>query len=351
MYGSSLHLSTHLSSLSASVDCDAPVLALESSSSSLSLSQGLEKEVHDPGFCKTSSTGYEIVLESLLGGIFRETDLLLGEGDILDVGAQFGEQACHFATLAPNRQVFAIDPSPTQTESIRQNFASKLSNLNVIHAGIGATLGTGKADKAFTGMKVGDEFPIETIDHIFIDQNRKLAFAHIDVEGRELDVLKGGDRTLKASKPIYTVEVRVHKDPVFTKDLLDHIDQLGYDAYVVDEPCGWPHMDYRNLLCVPRSLGEKLVHSDTFNLAAATNAIFRVDSTSIFEKIYPDCKAGGLLCPGNNTDDKECCREKRVRKWHETTCQKPVAMQGFTYSKRATELFWKELKQRAKKNP
>jgi len=336
MFSASLLVSTNLSS------------STPAALSPLQLSRGLEKEVHNPGFCKTSSTGYEILLESLLGGIFREADLLLGEGDILDVGAQFGEQACHFATLAPNRQVFAMDPSATQAESIRQKFASQLSNLNVINAGIGATLGTGKADKGFTGMKVGDEFPIETIDHVFIEQNRTLAFAHIDVEGRELEVLKGGDRTLRASKPIYTVEIRVHKDPVFTKDLVEHIDELGYDTYVVDEPCGWPHMDYRNLLCVPRSLGEKLVYSDTFNLAAATNAIFRVDSKSIFEKIYPECKVGGLLCPGNSADHKECCGEKRVKKWHEESCQKPVATQGFTYSKRATQAFWNQLKQRAK---
>jgi len=300
------------------------------------------------GFCKTSSTGWEVILESLIGVIFREGDLLLGQGDILDVGAQFGEQACHLAILAPDRQVIAMDPSPSQAGYIRKKFASKLPNLTVINAGIGSNVGTGKAGKGFTGMKAGDEFQIETIDHVFFEQDRKLAFAHIDVEGRELDVLHGGTRSIDASKPIFTVEVRVHKDPVYTKSLLQYIDQLGYDAYVVNEVCGFPHMDYRNLLCFPRKLGEKLIHSDAFNLAAATQAIFRVDSTSILKEVYPECKLGGELCPGDDITDKECCGEAVVQKWHQRTCRKPVAMQGWTYSQAATGNLWRRVAKRSK---
>jgi FkbM family methyltransferase len=298
------------------------------------------------GFCRTSSSGYEILLESLVGMLFQE-DGLMPLGDVLDVGAQFGEQACQFAVLAPERQVYAMDPSPTQVKGIMDKFASRLTNLNVIHAGIGQQIGTGVADKHFTGLKPGDTYPIETMDNVFFDQNRKLAFAHIDVEGREWEVLKGGNKTIHANRPIFTAEVRVHKDPEFTKNLLSHItDILQYDVYVVDEPCGWPHMDYRNLICFPRHLNPKLRHSNAFNLAAASGAILRVDAKSIFTKVYPQCALGQELCNTTSTTDKACCHEKTVQKWHEATCQKPPAMQGFTYSKRVVERFWKDLEQR-----
>lgn len=128
------------------------------------------------GFCRTSSTGYEIVLESLLGSLLAESNLI-PPGDILDVGAQFGEQACHFATLAPERSVYALDPSPEQANGIVKKIGAHLSNLIVINAGIGRTVGNGTADTSFTGMKVGDTFLIETIDHLFHDSGRALGFA------------------------------------------------------------------------------------------------------------------------------------------------------------------------------
>ena len=107
-------------------------------------------------------------------------------------------------------------------------------------------------------------------------------------------------------------------------------------------------MDYRNMLCVPRKLSEKLQYSDAFNLAHATNALFRVDANSIFTEVYPECKLGGELCRGDDITARSCCGENMLKNWHETkTCPKPVAMQGFTYSKRATDGLWKTLRQRA----
>ena len=47
---------------------------------------------------------------------------------------------------------------------------------------------------------------------MFYDKGEKLAFAHIDVEGVELDVLKGGIKTIKADRPIFTVELIVHEN-------------------------------------------------------------------------------------------------------------------------------------------
>ena len=156
----------HNKALSFQEDCakpvqDAPTTSIISQEIQCPPVQQKSQLTQDLGFCRTSSTGYEVILESLLGMFFREADLLLGEGDVLDVGAQFGEQACHFAKLAPDRQVYAMDPSPSQVESIRTKFAAHLPNLNVIHAGIGAEVGTGVAGSGFTGMKEGDKFQVE----------------------------------------------------------------------------------------------------------------------------------------------------------------------------------------------
>jgi FkbM family methyltransferase len=256
----------------------------------------IPNESPPPGFCRTSSTGYEIVLESLLGLFFRE-DGFFPEGSVLDVGAQFGEMACHFASLAPERKVHALDPSPTQCEKMKKSFGAYLPNLSITNAGIGQFVGKGRAGPGFTGMNPGDKFLIETIDNLFYAKSEPLGFAHIDVEGRELDVLKGGAQTIEEYKPIFTAELRVHQDPFYSRQLLDYINELGYDSYVVDEPCGWPHMDYRNLINFPRNRMHKLEFSDAFNMAIATDAIFLVNSRTIFEKIYPCCALGGRMLP------------------------------------------------------
>lgn len=312
-----------------------------------------ERRVDLPaGFCRTSSTGYEILLESFMGALFAEEGLLPSEGGVLDVGAQFGENACHFARLAPERTVHALDPSPTQCASISSKFASKLPNLHVTNAGVGKEVGEGQAGEGFTGMAPGDVFRIETIDNIFFDKGEKLAFVHIDVEGRELDVLRGGSKSIAANKPIFTAELRVHKDPDFSVEMLDYINEIGYDAYVVDEPCGWPHMDYRNLINFPRSMMKKLVHSDAFNQALFTEVIFPVNSKTIFSKVYPCCALGEECCRYNSTSVKGCCREDNMRKWHsKNNVYKPIALQGFTYSKKYVMNTWKDLYKREKMTP
>ena len=89
-------------------------------------------------------------------------------------------------------------------------------------------------DESFQ-MEVGAEFPLYTIDSLFYEKGRKLAFAHLDVEGLELDVLKGAVQTMRQSRPIFTTEVRVHKDVAYTDALMDFIFDLGYDSYVINE--------------------------------------------------------------------------------------------------------------------
>ena len=253
-----------------------------------------------------------------------------------------------YDTVAPDRNVTAMDPSPFQVYRMRKTFAPKLPNLKVVRAGIGKELGTGIATEEFTGMESGDKFRVETLDHLYFEQGRKLGFAHIDVEGLELDVLQGGLQTIQDSNPIFTVEVRVHKNATFTSNLLNYIDEvLAYDAYVIDEPCGYPHMDYRSLICFPRKWNTKLIFSDIFNLASATEAIFRVNAQTIFAKVYPQCALGQELCQTQNTTDATCCGESLVRKWHDQTCPKPISMQGFTYSKKAVLGLWRDLEKRA----
>lgn len=299
--------------------------------------------------CETSSRGWEVVFESLLGNIFREEGFLSNDGNVLDVGAQFGEQACHFALLAPHRQVYAMDPSPANTDKIKNSAFGSLPNLNIITKGIGKENGTMVVPDGSFQMPIGDTFEVVTMDSLFYEQGNVLAFAHIDVEGLELDVLHGGEKSIREYKPVFTVELRVHKDVQFSKALLEFVNDLGYDSYVVDEVCGYPHMDYRNLINIPRSLSPKLEYSDAFSFALFTEAIFRVDSTTVFEKVYPVCAVGAECCANGNTSDKSCCSQTCVMRWLDRTNKhRPIAFKAWNPSRRATMQQWAELRERGR---
>jgi FkbM family methyltransferase len=304
--------------------------------------------ISELSLCVTSSRGWEVVFESLLGNLLREKGFL-PDGDVLDVGAQFGEQACHFAMLAPGRQVYAMDPSPKHTDKIKSSKFGSLPNLHVITSGIGKEVGSMIVPDSSFGMPIGSNFSITTIDALFFNQGKQLSFAHIDVEGLELDTIMGGEKTIRANKPVFTAELRVHKDHNYSKALLDFIDGLGYDSYLVDEVCGYPHMDFRNMINIPRTLSQKLTHSDAFSFALATQAIFRVDSSTVFDKVYTCCAPGAECCANGDVSDKNCCSQQCVAGWMKNSgMQKAEVFHGWQSARKTTLGRWKELKARGK---
>ncbi len=304
---------------------------------------------------------HETILATLMGSLIRESrsglvDLIPSEGYFLDAGMQFGEFGAHMAVNAPEREVMMLDPSPNNVRDAKKRY-SVLKNVHILQGGLGDKVGTMKARDQSFQMETGAEFPLYTLDSLFYEKGRKLAFAHLDVEGLELDVLKGAVQTIRQSKPIFTTEVRVHKDVAYTDALMDFIFDLGYDSYVINEVCGYPHMDYRNLLNIPRSKSLDLIRSDTINLLDATNSITRLPvrkegQKTIFDLVMPCCALGGECCPGDDINDKSCCSEGLVLKWLDEN--KPdVNLNYYTWKKArlSFETFHYRLGQRGKVKP
>jgi FkbM family methyltransferase len=296
-----------------------------------------------------ASRAFEIIMESMMGALFREEGFL-AEGNVLDVGAQFGEQACHYAVLAPHRTVYALDPSPRNTQKIKDDFGT-LDNLIVITKGIGKSVGEAVVPDDTFEMPKGSKFEVTTMDDLFYHQKQILAFAHIDVEGLELDVLHGGKETIAKWKPVFTVEVRVYENQDYTKSLIDYIYDIGYDAYLVNEVCG-DRLDFRNILAFPRHRSKVLEYSDAFNLLMAGNLVIRVDAVSIFDWVYPCCKLGGECCDFDSTAHSGCCKEATVLSWLETSQFKlPPQLSSFKKARRATYKQWYRLDKRVEMSP
>ena len=90
--------------------------------------------------------------------------------------------------------------------------------------------------------------------------------------------------------------------------------------YVINESCGFPHMDYRNLLNIPRSKSTALRYSEVFILLHATQSLIRVPTKgegqkTIFDIVVPCCALGGACCPGSEVNAKDCCSEALLKIW------------------------------------
>ena len=225
-------------------------------------------------------THWEPKFRTYLKAIF-DTPGLLPEGSIVDCGAERGGEACWFADLAPNRSVIAIEPLPKNIASIRKVAVAGRPNIVPLHGGLGSVerivnIHTSKHTKSGSMLidvhkapsavnESGTEtFPIYRLDDLFGigGENmsarvanvglqgafERLAFGHFDVEGAEVDLLKGATRVIMRDRPIFTIETG--SASVTYSNALKVLTGINYTGYVVKEQCG-VFRSCRNVLCFP----------------------------------------------------------------------------------------------------
>ncbi len=153
----------------------------------------------------------------------------------LDIGANMG--VISQALLACGCSVAAFEPQPEVFKLLEFNCANAFGNseYKLFNTAVGSEFGKAVMPKVYYGEKgnfgglgLGEtsiygsyEVPINTIDSYGFD----VGFMKIDVEGYELEVLKGADETIKRCRPImYIEDDRVAK----SNALREHIYSLGY---------------------------------------------------------------------------------------------------------------------------
>ncbi len=111
------------------------------------------------------------------------------------------------------QEVWTFEPDRTLYECLKKNV--QRPNVIPTDAALGKKPGggnmttrgimTGRIDQI--DSIIGDT-PITTIDSMFTDRDLSIDFIQLDVEGRELDALKGGENIIKRYKPLLQIEVR-----------------------------------------------------------------------------------------------------------------------------------------------
>lgn len=136
----------------------------------------------------------------------------------LDIGANVGALTLAMAKIVGNKgSVYSFEPGPRNFDRLSYNI-----KLNKKFAGIIKPIAKGISDQegklyweeemhnlGNAGLKNKGtiEVPVTTIDQFFDDKSlRKIDFVKIDIEGMELEALKGGLNTWKKYEPIFYFE-------------------------------------------------------------------------------------------------------------------------------------------------
>lgn len=275
----------------------------------------------------------EFVFHSIVSSILSSE--LLPPGVIIDAGANDGSDSCVYADLAPTRTVHAIDPLPQNVRSI-ERYARTRPNLRPFRIGLGnvtkiiklpdgavqapagllaqvsnfAGLGPGAVLSTTDAEVDASSFIVRRVDDLFLSAmgpwlSERLAFAHLDLEGAEFDVVESAVQTIMRDRPVLTVEVNVHRELLLTQRLLGRIHSFGYSTYVVQENCGTPWADCRNVLAFPNEWMDRQRHAahaggaPALDVAFTTGRLAHVTAGNVAAVAgYPVCARGQLCCRG-----------------------------------------------------
>lgn len=140
----------------------------------------------------------------------------LKNGLVLDIGANIGNHTLYFCQECDAEFVHCFEPIASTRKMLKKNIEiNNLSNRVAIHQeAIGAQTGRAKVasyDESNIGSTAlvtenAGEIPIIRIDDMAF--NKEISLIKIDVEGFELQVLKGGMKTISQNTPYIMIEIR-----------------------------------------------------------------------------------------------------------------------------------------------
>jgi len=160
---------------------------------------------------------------------------IIRPGDVVfDVGAHYGYYTLLSSALAgPQGKVFAFEPSPENIPRLKKHLSiNQCNNVDVLELALSDHQGTARFDNhagSGTGHLAPDggvEVEISSMDAL---SSRLPApnVLKIDCEGAEVEVLKGGEKTIQISKP--AIFLSMHGDAL-KQTCFSLLDSWGYAA-------------------------------------------------------------------------------------------------------------------------
>lgn len=171
----------------------------------------------------------------------RFLPVLVGAGQTgVDIGANLGVYTYALSHLCA--RVEAFEPLPEYAGSIRAfgsprirvhetALSSATGTRPLFFARAGAVIDRGQGSLSATDRADQIEVPVRRLDEFaFAD----VSFIKIDVEGHELDVLKGGAETLRRYRPTLLVEIEQRHLSIPMTEVFRYLADLGYSGWFVE---------------------------------------------------------------------------------------------------------------------
>lgn len=143
-------------------------------------------------------------------------------GDFVDVGAHIGMYSIRAArALRCRGRVLAFEPNPFAREQLEGNVElNECDNVIVVAAAVGASPGHARLhvpaspDPSFSSLDGGRfeegqpiDVEVTTVDAAVAEHELRPSFVKVDVEGAEVDVVRGMSETVAKFRPTLLVEV------------------------------------------------------------------------------------------------------------------------------------------------
>jgi FkbM family methyltransferase len=160
----------------------------------------------------------------------------INAGDVvIDAGGFVGDHTIAYAQkVGTSGHVHAFEPSADSFECLVYNLYNYLSvNTSVYNKGLGSEpkkvdMIMVEGNEGMNYMASGDSVEIVTLDGMSLD---RVNFIKIDVEGYELEILKGAIETIKKHKPKMLIEINqmaLERMNLKREDIFQFLDEHGY---------------------------------------------------------------------------------------------------------------------------
>ena len=177
---------------------------------------------------------------------FRERFWDVKPGDVVvDVGASYG--AYTLAALAAGAaEVWAFEPEPSVCPDLERNLAAnpewegKYSVFQMALSDAAGHIDMHEYAAHWPQQTLTGKYPAATLDSADMGSKRdRLDWLKIDVEGHELEVLRGAAETLRRFKPTIILEVHTFLDATLLDRCIALLKGYGYDGFefVDRDPC------------------------------------------------------------------------------------------------------------------
>jgi FkbM family methyltransferase len=229
------------------------------------------------------------------------------KGDVvIDIGAYIGDHTIAYSkAVGFDGRVIAFEPNQQAVKCLRHNTQLQLlSNVDVFEAAL-----TDEKDEEYLllsgnngnwgGAYIGTHMPIGKVEMRWLDEwNWHPDLIKIDVEGYELKVLSGAQKTIAKHHPKLVIEINreaLRRQGESPENIFQWLGNYGYEWDVMQENCD-VYSPLFDILCLPKVMKSKAPLTPYGEMLEAINVLKHLADRSIIDrmKVMQNLRHSGL---------------------------------------------------------